>query len=652
MAGRIRDEDVAYVREHAPIDEIVGDYVQLKNAGGGQKKGLCPFHDEKSPSFHVTPSRGFFHCFGCQTGGDVISFVMKIEHLAFSETVERLAQRIGFELRYEEGLRPSGTSGGQRARLIEAHKLAATFYQEALNAAGPAQVGRAFLSDRGFDQKITATFMVGYSPDEWDALTKFLKGKGFTNEELINAGLAKEGQRGLIDRFRNRLMWPIKDISGDIVGFGARKLSSDESDTGPKYLNSPETAIYKKNQVLYGLDMAKKEIAKTRQAVVVEGYTDVMAAHVAGVTTAVATCGTAFGEEHIRILRRLLMDDDAFRGEVIFTFDGDAAGQKAALRAFTEDQKFVTQTFVAIEKDGLDPCELRQKRGDAAVRELIANRIPLFEFAIRSTLSQYNLSSAEGRVEALKVAAPLVAQIRDRSLRPEYTRLLAGWLGMEIESVRAAVATSVPKVGRKYSNDSAPKDSLPSGSLPPGSLPPGSAANDSAVDETAPPRLLRPDPRDPVAALEREVLKTILQTPQNSPSWRDLEANDFFHEIYRALFLRLHGVEGGADLTATVEAIRGAGDNESIEIASLATELAVEPMRTSDTAGTRYGESLSYRLREVGVSRRIEEQKSELQRVNPLEEADRYQKLFTDLVQMEAVRRQLRDIALGELDRG
>ena len=632
MAGLIRDEDVAYVREHAPIDEIVGDYVQLKNAGGGQKKGLCPFHDEKSPSFHVTPSRGFFHCFGCQTGGDVISFVMKIEHLAFSETVERLAQRIGFELRYEAGDRPSGTTGGQRARLIEAHKLAAAFYQEALNAAGPAQVGRAFLSERGFDQQTALTFMVGYSPDEWDALTKFLKGKGFTNEELINGGLAKEGQRGLIDRFRNRLMWPIKDISGDIVGFGARKLSTDESDTGPKYLNSPETPIYKKNQVLYGLDMAKKEIAKTRQAVVVEGYTDVMAAHVAGVTTAVATCGTAFGEEHIRTLRRLLMDDDAFRGEVIFTFDGDAAGQKAALRAFTEDQKFVTQTFVAIEKEGLDPCELRQKRGDAAVRELIANRIPLFEFAIRSTLSNYNLTAAEGRVEALKVAAPLVAQIRDRSLRPEYTRSLAGWLGMEIESVRAAVATSVPKVGRKYASDP--------------------ASSDSSLENPAPKRLQRPDPGDPVASLEREVVKTILQSPQNSPSWRDLEANDFFHEIYRALFMRLHQVDGVEDLTATVEAIRGTGDDDSIEIASLATELAVEPMRTSDTSGTRYGESLSYRLREVGVSRRIEDQKSELQRVNPLEEADRYQQLFTDLVQMEAVRRQLRDIALGEVNRG
>ncbi|MEI6249834.1 MAG: DNA primase [Actinomycetes bacterium] len=632
MAGRIRDEDVAYVREHAPIDEVVGDYVQLKNAGGGQKKGLCPFHDEKSPSFHVTPSRGFFHCFGCQTGGDVISFVMKIEHLAFSETVERLAQRIGFELRYEEGERPSGTSGGQRARLIEAHKVAAAFYQEALTGAGPAQVGRAFLLERGFDQQTCATFMVGYSPDEWDALTKHLKGKGFTNDELINGGLSKEGQRGLIDRFRNRLMWPIKDISGDIVGFGARKLTTDPSDTGPKYLNSPETPIYKKNQVLYGLDMAKKEIAKTRQAVVVEGYTDVMAAHVAGVGTAVATCGTAFGEEHIRIIRRLLMDDDAFRGEVIFTFDGDAAGQKAALRAFTEDQKFVTQTFVAIEKEGLDPCELRQKRGDAAVRELIANRIPLFEFAIRSTLASFNLNAAEGRVEALKVAAPLVAQIRDRSLRPEYTRLLAGWLGMEIESVRAAVATSVPKVGRRSASEAIVSESSP--------------------DESAPKRLERPDPRDPVATLEREVLKTILQTPENSPSWRDLEENDFIHEIYRALFIRLHRVEGAGDLTAIVEAIRAAGDDDAIDIASLAAELAVEPRRTSDTTGTRYGESLSYRLREVGVSRRIEDQKSELQRVNPLEEADRYQQLFADLVQMEAVRRQLRDIALGEVDRG
>ena len=438
MSGRIRDVDVTYVRDHSPIDEVVGEYVQLKGAGGGQKKGLCPFHDEKTPSFHVTPSRGYFHCFGCQTGGDVIAFVMKMDHLTFTETIERLAERIGYQLTYEQGSGGTKAPAGQRSRLIAAHVSAVTFYQEQLQLPEAAH-GRELLMKRGFDKAACDSFEVGYAPDQWDSLTKYLRGQGFTIEELMLAGLTKEGQKGPIDRFRNRLMWPIRDISGDVVGFGARKLASDDEDQGPKYLNTPETPIYKKSQVLYGLDRAKKEIAKKRQAVIVEGYTDVMAAHLAGITTAVATCGTAFGDEHIRILRRLLMDDDAFRGEVIFTFDGDAAGQKAALRAFSDDQKFVTQTFVAVEPSGMDPCELRQHQGDAAVRDLIARRVPLFEFAIKSSIKQFDLTNADGRVSALNAAAPLIGKIRDTSLRPEYARSLAGWLGMEVEVVMAAV---------------------------------------------------------------------------------------------------------------------------------------------------------------------------------------------------------------------
>ena len=377
MSGRIRDTDVSYVRDHSPIDEVVGDYVQLKSAGGGQKKGLCPFHDEKSPSFHVTPARGYFHCFGCQEGGDVIAFIMKIDHLSFTETIERLASRIGYQLTYEQSSGGPKAPTVQRSRLLEANSQASIFYQEQLQLP-TASHARELLIKRGFDKTASQSFEIGYAPDQWDALSKFLLRKGFSAEELLLAGLTKEGTKGAIDRFRNRLIWPIRDISGDLVGFGARKLASDEEDTGPKYLNTPETSIYKKSQVLYGLDKAKKEIAKKRQVVIVEGYTDVMAAHLAGIPTAVATCGTAFGDEHIRILRRLLMDDDAFRGEVIFTFDGDAAGQKAALRAFGDDQKFVTQTFVAVEPSGLDPSDLRQEMGDAALRDLIARRVPLF----------------------------------------------------------------------------------------------------------------------------------------------------------------------------------------------------------------------------------------------------------------------------------
>ena len=607
MSGRIKDSDLAYVRDRSPIDEVVGEYVQLKNAGGGQKKGLCPFHDEKTPSFHVTPSKGFFHCFGCQTGGDVIAFVMKIDHLTFTEVVEKLAERIGYQLTYEAGSTGSAPTG-KRSRLVAANAAAARFYQEQLKSPDAA-MGRDFLEKRGFDGESVRSFGVGFAPKEWDALTKALRAEGFTIEELTLAGLIKEGQRGPIDRFRYRLVWPIHDITGDVVGFGARKLASDEEDNGPKYLNTPETPIYKKSQLLYGLDRAKKEIAKSRQVVVVEGYTDVMAAHLSGITTAVATCGTAFGDDHIRILRRLLMDDDSFRGEVIFTFDGDAAGQKAALRAFDDDQKFVTQTFVAVEPNGLDPCELRQKSGDGAVRDLIARRVPLFEFAIRTEIKKFDLTTPEGRVSALNSTAPLIGKIRDASLRPEYVRTLAGWLGMDVEVVAAAVKKNASKGGSVKSEESATSN-------------------------------WRPDPNEPRLALEREVLKVRLQMPALARQWSEVEPNAFSHPAYERL-------RNYIDTQKNLESI-DVSKIDGEELRSFVTELLVEPVRTQGEISDRYVSSIMARLNEVALSRSIAEIKSSLQRLNPVENEKEYGETFAKLVEMETKRRALRELAFGE----
>ncbi len=614
MSGRIKEEDVAYIRERSPIDEVIADYVQLKSAGGGQKKCLCPFHDEKSPSFHVTPSKGFFHCFGCQASGDVIAFLMKIDHLSFTETIERLADRMGYQLRYEQG-NFTPAPAGNRSRLIAANALAAKFYQNLLNTSPDAAHAREVMTKRNFDKAACELFGVGYAPDECDGLTKYLREEGFTIDELETAGLSKMGQRGPIDKFRNRLMWPIRDISGDVVGFGARKLASDEEDQGPKYLNTSETPIYKKSQVLYGLDMAKKEIAKKRQVVIVEGYTDVMAAQLAGITTAVATCGTAFGADHIRIIRRLLMDDDAFRGEVIFTFDGDAAGQKAAMRAFTEDQKFVTQTFVAVEPDGLDPCDLRQQKGDLALRDLIAKRVPLFEFAIRTELALHKLDSAEGRVNALNAAAPLVAQIRDKSLRPEYSRLLAGWLGVEVEIVSAAVAQGLRRAPQQgYS---------------------------STADEPVAEIQWRPNPQEQRLILEREVLKARLQMPSLISNWGEIELDAFTHPAYK----QLSEIIGKLDEQSSVEIEQIADEN----MRSLFTELNVEPIRADGEVTGQYVESIVARLREVGISRAIAELKSSLQRLNPVENEQEYNQAFAGLVALETTRRGLHDLALRSI---
>jgi len=443
---RIRQADVDEVKARTNIADIIAERVALKSAGVGSLKGLCPFHDEKSPSFHVRPQHGYYHCFGCGESGDVYSFLRQMDHLSFTEAVEKLAARIGFTLHYEDGGPAPETSG--RARLLAANAAAAEFFRGQL-VSPEAEAARRFLGERGFDPAAAAHFGVGYAPKGWDGMLNALTAQGFSREELITAGLVSTNQRGgVYDRFRGRVIWPIRDVTGQTIGFGARKLYDD--DQGPKYLNTPETPIYKKNQVLYGLDLAKRDISRgdPKRVVVVEGYTDVMACHLAGVTTAIATCGTAFGAEHVTVLRRVMGDDDA-SGEVVFTFDPDEAGQKAAVRAFAEEKRFNAQSFVAVAPDGLDPCDLRLQRGDGAVRALMDHKVPMFEFMIDRRIAGYDLATVEGRVGALRSAAPIVAEIRDRLLRPGYERVLARRLGMDPQEVHQEVQRRAAAAGRE-----------------------------------------------------------------------------------------------------------------------------------------------------------------------------------------------------------
>jgi DNA primase len=445
-----------------------------------------------------------------------------VDGLSFAEAVERLAARAGIELRYEQGGHVPGQEQGLRRRLIAAHKAAADFYTERLRSAD-AVAGREFLASRGFDLDQAERFGVGYAPDAWEALTGHLRGRGFTDAELLTGGLAREGRRGPVDRFRGRLIWPIRELTGDVIAFGARKLAAH--DDGPKYLNTPETPLFKKSSVLYGADLAKREIAQRRQVVIVEGYTDVMACHLAGVPTAVATSGTSFGDGHIRILRRLLMDASEFRGEVIFTFDGDAAGQRAALRAFGMEDKFVTQTFVTVQPDGLDPCDLRLARGDAAVRDLIARRVPLFEFAIRSEVTQFDLDTIEGRLAALDAAAPIVARIKDEGLRKRYAVALDRWLGIMderfvLDRVRAHSGQDRATV-RQAGQETGGRPSRGTGAGSPEAAAPGRPAGRNGAGPSGGPGTGRGpaagggsyDPRDPVVRVEREALKLAVQRP-------------------------------------------------------------------------------------------------------------------------------------------
>jgi DNA primase len=648
MAGRIRDEDVALVRERSAIEEVVGEYLQLRSAGGGSLKGLCPFHDEKTPSFNVTPARGLWYCFSCAEGGDVIKFVQKIDNLGFTEAVERLANRAGIELRYEQGGHIPGQEQSQRRRLIEAHKAAAEFYAEQLSTPA-ALAGRDFLSSRGFELEDARHFGVGYAPAEWETLTRHLRGRRFTDAELLAAGLASQGRRGLIDKFRGRLIWPIADLTGDVIAFGARKLIAE--DDGPKYLNTPETPLFKKSAVLYGADLAKRDIAQRRQAVLVEGYTDVMACHLSGITTAVATSGTSFGDGHITILRRLLMDDSQFRGEVIFTFDGDAAGQRAALRAFGMEERFVTQTFVAVQGEGLDPCDLRLKHGDAAVRDLIAQRVPLFEFAIRSTLHDHNLETPEGRLAALDAAAPIVGRIKDRGLRQLYAVSLDRWLGMMDEGfvlnrVLAHGTVPEPRSGRS--------DARQHGNS---SHAPGADGRPSASQAGAPQSHGQPgsayDRHDPVVLVERQALKLAIQRPALcGPVFDELSSLMFTvpaHAAVCELIAANGGVASARSAREWSEQLRAAAPNDNAR--GFVTRLAVEPIEVPGATGepdAKFVEGVLARVEELAVSRDIARIKSQLQRMSPVTEPG-YNRLFGDLVALEGRKKVLAERAGGAL---
>jgi DNA primase len=498
MAGRIPTRDIEAIKQRVNIADIVGEYVQLKGASVGSLKGLCPFHDEKSPSFNVRPDQGFYHCFGCSEGGDVYKFLQKIENITFYEAVEKCASKISYEITYEAG--SNRDEGVNRARLLAANEAAAKFFSSSLESP-EAQTARDFLSQRGFDKQAAEHFGVGYAPKGWNSLGEALKKEGFTEEELVKVDLlvAKEGRT--YDKFRGRLVWPIRDATNAVIGFGARKIYED--DPLAKYINTGETPVYHKSQVLYGLNLAKKDIAKNRQVVVVEGYTDVMACHLAGITTAVATCGTAFGDDHIRKINQIF-GTGGESAEVIFTFDPDAAGQKAAMRAFESSGKFIASTFVAVGPEGLDPCDLRIQKGDSAVVSMIESKRPIYEFALDQKIAGHDLSSYPGRLSAATAAVTVLTRITDLGSREEYVRTLAGkvqlgndeinrLLGAELTKQRAAAVANARRGESNY---------LPS-EMNVGEPPPPEEGTEFPM----------PNLQDANTRLEQEVLAVLLQVP-------------------------------------------------------------------------------------------------------------------------------------------
>ncbi|HVM20396.1 MAG TPA: DNA primase [Egibacteraceae bacterium] len=609
MAGRINDEDIRTLRERADIAVVVGDYTSLKPAGGRRLKGLCPFHEEKTPSFTVDPVNNLYHCFGCDAGGDVIGFLQQVEALTFPEAVERLARLIGYQLRYEEMTAGQRRALGRRTRLTQALAAAAEFFASQLEAAD-GEAARAYLSGRGLTRDDAQRFGLGWAPDRWDGVVRHLTEGGFEPSEITDAGLASHGRQGIIDRFRGRVVFPIYDAGGrDVVAFGGRVVPGVELKTAPrdgappKYINSPETSVYKKSLTLYGLNWARSEITRRQSSLVVEGYMDVIALHRLGFRHAIATCGTALTIDHFRALEK-------FAGKVVLALDADAAGFAAAERARSlAEEVGIREVSVLPLPAGRDPADLAGD-GPDAVEAAIADTKTAVEFQIEHLLRDADTSTPEGQIAAYRQTFPLLGRLGDRALRYRYIRDL----------VAPAVRLSADRIERELDAQGA----QPSTSPPP---PPARARPRAPGEVTA------ADPTDPQLVLEREVLRTALQHPSIlPPTWKLVTADDFRAPMSKALFSAMTDVPLD-DLQAVLDAL--ADDDMRTRVRALAmSESRVEP----DTA--HIAEMIA-RLRAAAVEREVVRLRDEMAALGEQLSPDERRRSIASFQELEQRRRAL-----------
>jgi DNA primase len=589
VAGRIRDEDIAAVRERTDIVKLVSGYLTLKKAGHDRFVGLCPFHTEKTPSFGVSPSKGLYHCFGCGKGGDAIGFLRDVEHLEFSEAVERLAKDAGVTLRYEGDTPAERRVASKRQALVRANEAAFELYHRTLLEAKEGEEARAYLESRGIDRDVAAEFEIGYAPAYPDFLLRRLV-KSLSAELLVEAGLAVKDQEGNVrDRFRRRITFPVRDLSGKAVGIGARILPGGSArDEGPKYLNSPETPVYRKAEVLYNLQRAKASATKLGELYLVEGYTDVIAMVRAGVTNTVATCGTALGEGHFRLASR-------FAQRMVLAFDSDDAGARAAERAFEFVERFPVRPVVLILPEGLDPADFVDKHGGDALRELAATAVPLVEYMVRRTVGRHDLSTIEGQSAAVAAAVPLLEQLGDPVRQSEYAHLLSELAGVSEGSVVLAIDRRLS--GRPVEVQQAVKRA-------------------SAQEK-----------------VEREMLRILARDAEAfgriAPRLTDEHFRTARHRELLHLLRETDGRVSGSDAEG--------GDEEDVQAL---TALAIEPLDGDPLPG--YPEEVWARLHEFLLRRRSAALRQELQKMNPVHDP-RYDELFQRLIAADGELRRLRE---------
>lgn len=572
------DEDKERVRAATNLVDLVSAVTTVKRSGRTYM-AICPFHQEKTPSMSIDVARGLYYCHGCHASGDVFTFVQETQGLGFTEALEVLAAQTGVSLTRDPA---AAKKQGERQRLVEAVRRAVEFYHHRLMSADDAGPARAYLRSRGYDADTVAEFKLGYAPADGDALVKELQASGIPDRVIVAAGLGRRGRGGrLLDEMRDRVLFPIFDVRGDPVGFGGRILGDGQ----PKYRNTPETPIYKKSKLLYGLDKARRHIGKEGYAVVVEGYTDVIALHRAGLPVAVATCGTALGDDHFDLLRR-------FTDRVVLAFDADAAGAGAALRGDS------LQTPVRLDLDlrmadlpqGLDPADLVQRGEGERLREAVQRSRPLLQFRIERELERFDLSEPEGRARALHAVVPRLRRIGDEITRSEYVRFVANRLGVDVADVQKAVG-----------------------------MPARRTRNRTAIrTEPASDRRIR---------IERELLRAVLADGAEAARV-GVTADMFEDPALRAGFERvsdeLPGLEEGRPVPL---------EAPEDDVGELLVGLATDPRPVAAV------EELTRRLREVDLEERIAALRRELAGLDPAEQAS--SPVFQELVRLQAAKREL-----------
>ncbi len=593
MAGRIRQEDLEAVRQRTDLAKLVGQYVALKKAGHDGMVGLCPFHAEKTPSFSISPSKGVYYCFGCGAGGDAVRFLQTIEGLTFQEAVERLAGEVGIRLRYEGDSPAARRAASRREAIHRANEEAAALYHRTLLEGPEAARARAYLEERGMGRGAWEAFQLGYAPGYPDFLLRRLS-RRFSAEVLLEAGLATRDAEGAVrDRFRGRITFPVHDLSGRPVGFGARILPDDpRAGEQPKYLNTAETAVYRKPELLYNLHRARAVVTRAGEAVVVEGYTDVIALHQAGIDNAVATCGTALGEGHFRLLSR-------FAQRVVLAFDSDEAGLRAAERAFAIHQRFPVQPVVLILPEGLDPADFVRARGAEAFREAAARALPLVEYVLRRQVGRHDLDDVEGQTAAVAGALPILEGLVDPVRQREYAHLLAELVGVAEASVLLALERRLA----------------------------GRPAEVARV-------VKRVSARDRV---EREMLKLLARDPELFAGFAPRLSEEHFRSArHRRLFVAL--TSGGGDVGGLVA---GTADPR------LAADLSAVALEPLEGEGDRaYAERVWLRLEELRLRRQSDELRQRLQKLDPTADPA-YDRLFQELVALDGELRRIRERGEG-----